>query len=89
MALLKIIHYPDPVLLKVGMPVTEFDADLEKLADDMFETLANAEAVGLAAPQVAVSKRLLVMDCSARRRSFAQIDVYQSGDCEGRRRANR
>ena len=64
MALLKIVHYPEPVLLQVGKPVEVFDNDLKKLVADMFETMYEAKGVGLAAPQVAVSKRLFVMDCS-------------------------
>jgi peptide deformylase len=64
MALLEIVHYPDPVLLKPGEAVTEFDENLKKLVSDMFETMYAAPGVGLAAPQVGVSKRLFVMDCS-------------------------
>jgi peptide deformylase len=64
MALLKIVHYPSPVLLKVGKPIEVFDDNLEKLAADMFETMYKAGGVGLAAPQVGISKRLFVMDCS-------------------------
>lgn len=64
MALLKIVHYPDPVLLTIGKPVgeEEFNDELRKLVEDMFETMYNAQGVGLAAPQVGVSKRLFVMD---------------------------
>ena len=64
MALLKIVHYPEPVLLAVGKPVgeNEFDETLQKLVEDMFETMYDAQGVGLAAPQVGVSKRLFVMD---------------------------
>src|SRR5262245_12239195 len=66
MSLLKIVHYPEPVLLTVGKPVgeNEFDAGLKRLVDDMFETMYEARGVGLAAPQVAVSRRLFVMYCS-------------------------
>jgi peptide deformylase len=64
MSLLKVVHYPEPVLLKVGKPVTEFDDELKKLVADMFETMYHSKGVGLAAPQVAVSQRLFVMDCS-------------------------
>ncbi|MET0753227.1 MAG: peptide deformylase [Pyrinomonadaceae bacterium] len=64
MSLLQIVHYPEPVLLTVGKPVSEFDADLEKLVEDMFETMYSAGGVGLAAPQVGESRRLFVMDCS-------------------------
>jgi peptide deformylase len=64
MALLKIVHYPDPVLLTIGKPVgeEEFNEDLRRLVEDMFETMYDAQGVGLAAPQVGVSKRLFVMD---------------------------
>jgi len=62
--ILKIVKYPDPVLSKPGEPVTEFDDDLRKLIADMFETMYAEQGVGLAAPQVAVSKRLTVIDLS-------------------------
>ena len=64
MPLLKIAHYPEPVLLKIGKPVLEdeFNADLEQLVTDMFETMYDAGGVGLAAPQVFDSRRLFVMD---------------------------
>ena len=64
MSLLPILHYPEPVLLTVGKPVgdDEFGPELEKLVADMFETMAEARGVGLAAPQVGVGKRLFVMD---------------------------
>lgn len=64
MAKRKIVKYPDPVLEKPGEPVTEFDEELRQLVEDMFETMYAASGVGLAAPQVGVSKRLFVMDCS-------------------------
>jgi len=62
--ILKIVKYPDPVLSRPGEPVTEFDADLRKLIADMFETTYDSDGVGLAAPQVSVSKRLTVIDLS-------------------------
>ena len=67
MPLLPIIHYPDPVLLAVGKPLAddEFNADLQSLVSDMFETMEKAGGVGLAAPQVGVSKRIFVMDVAA------------------------
>jgi peptide deformylase len=64
MALLEIVKYPNPVLETPGDPVTEFDDKLKRLIADMFETMYAARGVGLAAPQVGVSKRLFVMDCS-------------------------
>ena len=64
MSLLKIVNYPAPVLLTVGKPIEDFNEELRKLVDDMFETMYEAGGVGLAAPQVNVSQRLFVMDCS-------------------------
>ncbi|MDT7779641.1 MAG: peptide deformylase [Acidobacteriota bacterium] len=64
MALLDIVKYGDPVLERPGEPVTKFDAGLKRLVSNMFETMYASRGVGLAAPQVGVSKRLFVMDCS-------------------------
>jgi len=64
MAVLEIVHYPDPVLLTVGKPFGdgEFGEPLGKLAADMFATMDKAGGVGLATPQVGLSKRMFVMD---------------------------
>ncbi len=89
MSLLKLVHYPDPVLLTVGKPVEVFDENLEKLIADMFETMYDVHGVGLAAPQIAESKRLFVMDCSGGEdasRRFALINpeiVAQEGEQTG------
>ena len=64
MALLEIVKWPEQVLETPGELVTEFDDGLKKLVSDMFETMYAAPGVGLAAPQIGVSKRLFVMDCS-------------------------
>ena len=64
MARLKIVAWPDPVLTTPADPVTKFDAELKRLAEDMFETMYAAPGVGLAATQVGIAKRLFVMDCS-------------------------
>jgi peptide deformylase len=61
---LPIVKYPDPVLQRPALPVTEFNEDLRKLAEDMFESMYAAEGIGLAAPQVGVSKRITVIDLS-------------------------
>ena len=63
MAIREILIHPDPRLKAVASPVTEFDGRLRALADDMLETMYAAPGVGLAAPQVGVLRRLLVMDC--------------------------
>ncbi len=73
MALLKIVHYPTPVLLEVGKPVESFDDELKSLVENMFETMYEAKGVGLAAPQVDVSSRLFVMDCSNGEDSLQKI----------------
>jgi peptide deformylase len=62
--ILKVVKYPEPVLSQPGEPVTEFDAELQKLVDDMFETLYSSQGIGLAAPRVAVSKRETGIDLS-------------------------
>lgn len=62
--ILKVVKYPDPVLSRPGEPVTEFDAELRKLIADMFETTYAEQGIGLAAPQVGVSKRLATIDLS-------------------------
>ncbi len=63
MAVRKITEYPDKVLAEIGKPVTNFDKDLGLLCADMFETMYDAEGVGLAAPQIGLNLRLFVMDC--------------------------
>jgi peptide deformylase len=57
-----IVKLGDPVLEKRAEPVTAFDDELKKLVDDMFESMYAAHGVGLAAPQIGISKRLAVID---------------------------
>jgi peptide deformylase len=63
MATRPIVEYPEPVLLSPGEPVVNFDGELETLVQDMFDTMYEAEGVGLAAQQIGVPLRLFVMDC--------------------------
>lgn len=63
MALRDILIHPDPRLKAVADPVGEVTDDIRKLADDMLETMYAAPGIGLAAPQIGVTTRLLVMDC--------------------------
>ena len=65
MALLDILHYPEPLLKRTSQPVGVFDSRLRQLAEDMAETMYAAPGVGLAAPQVGELQRLIVLDCSA------------------------
>ncbi len=64
MSIMPIITLPDPQLRQVSAPVERVDAELLKLADDMLETMYDAPGVGLAAVQVGVLKRLIVLDVS-------------------------
>ncbi|MCM3746148.1 peptide deformylase [Paenibacillus pasadenensis] len=62
MAIRIIVQNPDPVLREVAKEVTKFNSNLHKLLKDMAETMYDAEGVGLAAPQVGISKRVIVVD---------------------------
>ena len=64
MAKLSILRYPDPRLHTVAKPVDTVDARIRRLADDMLESMYDADGVGLAATQVDVHERLIVMDTS-------------------------
>ena len=65
MAIRPIVVFPDPVLLEPTLPVEEFDDELRELVLDMVDTMYAAPGVGLAANQVGVSKRLLIIDLTA------------------------
>jgi peptide deformylase len=67
MAILSILHYPDPRLRNKALPVAEVDATVRTLLDDMLATMYEAPGIGLAAPQVNVSKRVIVIDISEER----------------------
>jgi peptide deformylase len=62
---LKIVKYGDPILQKEGEEVTNIDGELAQFVEEMFGTMYQAKGVGLAAPQVALSKKLFVMDVSS------------------------
>ena len=64
MAVMEILEFPDPRLRTVAKPVEKVDDELRKLIDDMLETMYDASGIGLAATQVNVHKRLLVLDVS-------------------------
>jgi peptide deformylase len=87
MALLTILHHPDPRLREKARPVEQFDTELQRLIDDMFETMYAAPGVGLAATQVGVPRRLAVMDCSRdenRREPLVMVnpEILDSGEPE-------
>lgn len=62
MAIREIVFVPDPVLRRKAHKVTDYDKDLQTLVDDMVETMRKAPGVGLAAPQVGVATRLIVVE---------------------------
>jgi peptide deformylase len=64
MALLKVRYYPDPVLKQKAKKITMIDSSIRKLAQDMLDTMYDSDGVGLAAPQIGVSKRIMVIDVS-------------------------
>jgi peptide deformylase len=63
-----VVKYPDPVLSKKGEPVTEFGPDLAQFVEEMWASMYAAHGIGLAAPQVGVSKRITVIDVSFKER---------------------
>src|SRR5512140_3024282 len=62
MALRKIVTLPEPVLRRKAKAVTKFDKDLQTTIEDMVETMREAPGVGLAAPQIGLSERLIVVE---------------------------
>jgi peptide deformylase len=64
MAILDILHFPDPRLRAIAQPVAEIDTAIRRLIDNMFETMYSAPGIGLAATQVNINKRIVVIDVS-------------------------
>jgi peptide deformylase len=69
----EVVKYPDPVLAKRGEDVTVFDAKLKKLVDEMFDSMYAAQGIGLAAPQINISKRLAIVDVSFKKNPEEKI----------------
>jgi peptide deformylase len=68
-----IVKFPNPILTKETPPVENFGEELQKLADDMFESMYAAEGVGLAAPQIGISLRLAVIDVTVGKNPEARL----------------
>jgi len=84
MAIRKITEYPEKVLAEVGKPITEFNQELENLCADMFETMYDAEGVGLAAQQIGLPLQLFVMDCEGVKLIAANPEViHKEGEHSG------
>ncbi len=67
MSVLQVLHFPDERLRKVAAPVKEVNADIQRIVDDMFETMYAEEGIGLAATQVDIHQRIIVIDVSESR----------------------
>lgn len=73
MSILEIKKYPDEILKKKSSPVDNINGDLQHLIDDMVETMYAAPGIGLAAPQIGVSKRLIVVDVSTKEEQYPPV----------------
>jgi peptide deformylase len=83
MALLNILEFPDPRLRNKAVPIEQVDGEIQKLADDMLETMYDAPGIGLAATQVNVAKRLVVIDVSEEKNNplvFINPEIEVIGD---------
>ncbi|MBD2871452.1 peptide deformylase [Paenibacillus arenilitoris] len=83
MSIRLIVKDPDPVLREVAKEVTKFNANLQKLLKDMAETMYDADGVGLAAPQIGISKRVIVVDVGDERGLIEMVNpviVEQEGE---------
>jgi peptide deformylase len=60
----EVLKWPHPVLMQKGAPVTEFNAELEQLVEEMFDSMYAAQGIGLAAPQIGISRQITVIDVS-------------------------
>ena len=73
MTLRQIVTLPDPILRRKARPVTRFDEELQTLIDDMIETMREAPGVGLAAPQVGISERVIVVEYMAKMKKTSKL----------------
>ncbi|MBJ3815089.1 peptide deformylase [Shimwellia pseudoproteus] len=64
MSVLNVLHYPDERLRTIAKPVKEVNAEIQRIVDDMFETMYDEEGIGLAATQVDIHQRIIVIDVS-------------------------
>ncbi len=76
MTVRKIVVWPDPALAEVAKPVTTFDDALRTLVSDMFDTMYKARGIGLAATQIAVAQRVIVIDLDPRNDAEKDPEVH-------------
>ncbi|AXW86110.1 peptide deformylase [Lonsdalea britannica] len=67
MSVLQVLHFPDERLRTIAKPVKEVDAEIQRIVDDMFDTMYEEEGIGLAATQVDIHQRIIVIDVSEER----------------------
>ena len=82
MAILEILTYPNPLLREVSKPVTDFKPELKKLAQDMLDTMYDANGIGLAAPQVGELIRMLVIDARPKDEEGRRYEFDEMTDLE-------
>ncbi len=80
MAYREIVKEGEPVLRKISREVTEFNDKLHTLIDDMYDTMYKAEGVGLAAPQVGILRRVIVVDCGQKIEMVNPVILSSSGE---------
>ena len=78
MSLRKICEYPDPVLRETTLEVTEFDDQLKELIKDMWETMYASDGIGLAAPQIGVSKKIVVIDYDGEKYTLINPEIISA-----------
>ena len=88
MTVRQIVYLPDEVLRRKARPIKDFGPDLQTLIDDMVETMRDAPGVGLAAPQVGVSKRVIVVEYGSEEDEDAPPKLYTIVNPEIARRSN-
>jgi peptide deformylase len=76
--MLKIVAYPEPVLREKALPIEIVDDDLRRLSDEMFDAMYGDDGVGLAAPQIGVSKRLIVIDVDGDAVAMINPEIVES-----------
>ena len=77
MSVRKIYLYPDPVLREVNEDVVVFDDALKELLDDMWETMYASDGIGLAAPQIGVSKKIVVIDLDGEKYTLINPQIIE------------
>jgi len=84
----EVVKYPDPVLAKAGEKVTDFGPETAQLVEEMFESMYAAQGIGLAAPQIGISKQITVIDTSFKERPEEKLVLINPEVIERRGKQN-